>query len=301
MKAVHHVKRIIWVATLLSFAWSCGQTAKQNGDGKTDKSPISDASAAPSDVPAKTVAAKPDPVKTAAPADPAASTPTAPPFNVAALVGKLTWNADFYNNQKGQAYTGFDGQNVFIIPIDVEVYEILPAGTTLTDDQYDVLYESPEYLAAAKAEVAKISLTTDTAFLTSKMGGDYEVGRVYELTSVKAGTTTVTAKYGATTLPPITVTITPYTAAQVAAGKQRFTTAVTGATPSPACAACHTPPNGVDNSPYFEANYPDAGILSFVATGVNSDDGYKSATPHVMTFTTPDQKAGIVAYLRSIN
>jgi hypothetical protein len=49
------------------------------------------------------------------------------------------------------------------------------------------------------------------------------------------------------------------------------------------------------------AQFSDAALLSTIETGVNSDDGYKTQAPHVMTFTSATDKAGIVPYLRSLD
>jgi hypothetical protein len=100
---------------------------------------------------------------------------------------------------------------------------------------------------------------------------------------------------------PLAIEIASYTPAQVEAGKQRYNTAVAGATPSPACAACHRQETGVDHSPYFMAQFTDAALLSTIETGVNSDDQYQTSVAHKMTFTGANDKAGIVPYLRSLD
>jgi hypothetical protein len=221
-------------------------------------------------------------------------------FNIPELVGKMSWSAGFYNNNTGKVFTGFDGTNPFKVLVDLGVSGELPDTIQLSDEQAEKLYTSPEYEAAAKAEVAKLSFEADAAFVTVKMLEEYPGGRVYELTTVKSGATTAKGKYAAMEF-PLAVQITAYTAAQVTAGRQRYNTAVAGATPSPACATCHRSATGVDHSPYYMSQFTDAAILSTIETGVNTDDNYQTEAPHKMTFGSAADKAGIVPYLRSLD
>lgn len=228
---------------------------------------------------------------------PDASSPT---YSLPELVSKLTWSAEIANNQNNKVFSGYDGTNSYKILIDVAVFGELPSAIKVTEEQADALYDSPEYLAAAAVEAAKITFTADATLVSTKLSEEYKEGRVYELTTLKAGSGMAKASWGSTEI-PLAIQVTAYTAAQVTAGKQRYETAVAGATPSAACSTCHRSASGIDHSPYYMAQYTDAALLSTIETGVNSDDNYQTKSPHKMTFATPAAKAGIVPYLRSLD
>lgn len=221
-------------------------------------------------------------------------------FNIPELIGKMTWTARFYNNRSGKIFTGFDGTNAFKVLVDLGVAGELPESIELSDEQAEQLFTSADYETAVKAQVAKLSFEADAASLSVKMLEEYTEGRVYELTTVKAGPTTAKGKFGSTEI-PLAVEIAAYTAAQVTAGRNRYNTAVAGATPSPACATCHRSATGVDHSPYYLSQFSDAAVLSTVETGLNTDDNYQTEAAHKMTFATAADKAGIIPYLRSLD
>ncbi len=285
--------KILLSFALVLSAWSCS-SAKQS-EKTPEKAQTATAEKTGDSVPAK-------PEATPAGADPAAKpgTPPAKTYTIAELVSKLTWKAELANNSRLKVFSGFNGNNPFKILVDVVVYGELPSTISISADQEDELYDSPEYLKAAEAESPKISFTADPAFVTVKVVEEYAEGRLYELTTVKAGATTGMAKYGTTQI-SLAIQIATYTSAQITAGKQRYEAAVAGATPSPACATCHRAATGIDHSPYYMAQYSDAALLSTIELGVNSDDNYQTKTPHKMSFSSATDKAGIVPYLRSLD
>ncbi|WP_141732535.1 cytochrome c [Oligoflexus tunisiensis] len=277
----------IMITTLVA----CSGGSKQN-EGKTDTGTTQNAGSEtggdkPGEEPGGEQPKTDDPTKT-----PAA-------INIPELMNKMVWKADFGNNGSGKIFSGFGGGKVFKVLVDVYVYGELPEAdeAALSDDQLEALYTSTEYETKMKAEAAKVTFTADAAFVSMKVLEEYPAGKVYELTTVQAGTTTAKATYGTTEL-PLAVTITAYTAAQITAGLNRYNTA-NGA--SPACASCHRQATGVDHSPYLMSQFSDAALLSTIETGTNSDDGYKTETPHMMTFANATDKAGIIAYLRSLD
>lgn len=285
--------KVLWSSVLLLTLTACSSSSKQS-EGKPESGSAQNADGSKGDASGdskSTDGANTDSGKTG-------DTPAA--INIPELIGKMSWGAEFFNNGSGKIFTGFDGTNPFKVLVDVGVYGELPETVELSEEQLEKLYTSTEYETAAKAQVAKLSFEADAAFVTVKMLEEYPVGRVYELTTVKAGSTTAKAKHDAKEL-PLTVEIAAYTAAQVAAGKQRYNTAVAGATPSPACATCHRSATGVDHSPYYMSQYTDAALLSTIETGVNTDDNYQTKAPHKMTFGSATDKAGIVPYLRSLD
>ncbi|HYX38657.1 MAG TPA: hypothetical protein VE954_36600 [Oligoflexus sp.] len=283
-------KVLLSCAFLLSMA-ACSSPSKQS-EGQPESGKTESAEKSPAGTPAE--GAK------NADGTPSGTPAAAAPINIPELIGKMTWSAGFYNNSSGKVFTGFDGATAFKVLIDLGVRGDLPETVQLSEEQAEKLYTSPEFQAAAKGQVAKLSFEADPAFLTVKMVEEYPEGRVYEMTTVKAGAATAKGKFEAKEV-PLAITIATYTAAQVTAGRQRYNTAVAGATPSPACATCHRSATGVDHSPYYLSQFSDAAVLSTVETGLNTDDNYQTEAPHKMTFTGAADKAGIVAYLRSLD
>lgn len=246
----------------------------------------------------KEAAPQPSAENPAPPQEPGQAKPVT--YTIPELLGKLKWAAEIANNRNNKVFSGYDGTNSYKILIDVVVYGELPASITVTDEQLDALYESPEYLKVAAVEAAKINFTADATLVSTKISEEYDGGRVYELTTLKAGAGTAKASWGSTEI-PLAIQVSAYTAAQVTAGRQRYETAVAGATPSAACATCHRSATGIDHSPYYMAQFTDAALLSTIEAGLNTDDNYKTKSPHKMTFATPAAKAGIVPYLRSLD
>jgi hypothetical protein len=276
----------------LALVWSCSKgketdSTPERGQAASAENSKDDSPAADGSTPAQSDQAKP-------------GTPATPTYTISELVSKLTWAAEIANNANQKVFSGFDGTNTYKILVDVAVYGELPASITLSDTQELELYDSPEYLKAAEGEAAKINFVADATLVSMKLVETYAEGKLYELTTLKAGNGTAKVSWGATEI-PLAIQVTAYTAAQVTAGKQRYDAAVAGATPSPACATCHRAAQGVDHSPYYMSQYTDAALLSTIETGLNTDDQYQTKTPHKMTFATAAAKAGIVPYLRSLD
>jgi hypothetical protein len=281
----------VLLSSVLMISVAACSSSKQN-EGKTETGSTQDAQGTSKEPGSPPSAETPSPGSTG-------NVPAAA-FNIPELIGKMSWSAGFYNNSTGKVFTGFDGTNPFKVLVDLGVLGELPETVQLSEEQAEKLYTSPEFEAAAKAEVAKLSFEADAAFVTVKMLEEYPGGRVYELTTVKAGATSAKGKYATKEL-PLAIEITAYTPAQVTAGRQRYNTAVAGATPSPACATCHRAATGVDHSPYYMSQYTDAALLSTIEAGLNTDDNYQTQAPHKMTFSGAADKAGIVPYLRSLD
>ncbi|WP_141734000.1 hypothetical protein [Oligoflexus tunisiensis] len=229
--------------------------------------------------------------------EPNKSPDSAADINIPVLITKLTWYME--GNYFGdKIFTGFDGTNSFKVLVEPMLYGGLPESIQLTEEQEERFYNSPEFNDAWKAEFNKITVVPDPAFFTVNPVEVLPGWNVLELTSLKAGSSVVKMKYGAEEI-SLAATISAYTSAQVAAGKQRYNTAVEGATPSPSCITCHGGGDGRSHGAF--SLYSDAGQLAFIETGVNSDDDYETEAPHKMTFASADGKAGIVPYLRSLD
>ncbi len=271
-------------SSLLIFSAACGEK-KLEGEGKSEN--------ATADVNAKDIPATgtvPAIEKTPLPAE------KVPTINVAEVISKLTWTP-VTQYEKPNIYGGFDGVNTFRT-----VLFVFPMPN-LAEDLFEQIVPTPEFRAAFIAQRDKIAIEADPAFMDVSEVADPEkdnVFRAFILTSKKAGTTTLKAKLNAAEA-PLAVLLSAYTPEQTAAGRVRYTAAVEGATPSPSCASCHRAEGGRNHSPFFTSQYTDAGILSSVETGTNSDDQYKLKVTHLQTFATPEAKAGIVPYLRSLN
>lgn len=221
-------------------------------------------------------------------------------LDVAAMIASMSWKPYLYNNQTGKIYTGYDGQNEFKVVLDLGVYGELPSEDGLSEDDFDAIYGSDLYLEALEEKGAKLSVEVDAALLSSELVEEYPGGRLYLLTTVAAGDSSIKASFEGENL-DIEVSIAQYTPAQVAAGSERYNNDVTDNVPTRSCASCHQSENGIDHSPFFMAQFSDAGILSTIETGVNSDDDYNTSIPHQWGFDNDDQKNGIVAYLRSLD
>ncbi|WP_141733959.1 hypothetical protein [Oligoflexus tunisiensis] len=223
-------------------------------------------------------------------------------FNVPELISKMTWKLEFIMKPEN-IFTGFSGNYPFRVMIDPYLSSQLPESVELTKEQIKDLYGSAEYNAAVDAENKKLTVVTDDAFVSSS-GRELNDGNKkwtkYILTTLKTGMTAVKIKYGTIEM-TVPMLIVPYTVAQRNTGKARYNTAVEGATPSPACTTCHRSEQAHNHSPSIIASYTDAGLLSFIETGVNSDDKKTSVIPHKMTFANADDKSGIIAYLRSLD
>lgn len=217
------------------------------------------------------------------------------------LIAKLSWTPFIANAETDTVYSGFDGTNKFSTYIALIATGELPDEIKMSEKERDDFFSSAEYLKAERAQTDKMTLVVDPAFGTigaSKYWGPF---RMVLVTSVKAGSTVVTAKYGALE-EKAKFQITAYTPAQVASGKARYNTAVGGATPSPACASCHNGSgNAPSHSPTFLASYSDPSILSVVETGLNTDLDFELSVPHKWTFNSAAERASIVPYLRSID
>lgn len=136
------------------------------------------------------------------------------------------------------------------------------------------------------------------------------------LTTQAAGETTVSATIGGYTVTS-DVIVSSYTAAQVAAGDDRYNTTGTGDRQS--CASCHQEEGGVDHSPTEMAYHPDDALLLVITEGRYPDlcvtddgasctcdtegctrePGYALNVSHTWNLTEAEA-GGIVPYLRSL-
>ncbi|WP_141734011.1 c-type cytochrome [Oligoflexus tunisiensis] len=221
-------------------------------------------------------------------------------MSVPELVSKMTWSVVLNNVRFGKLFSGFDGTNSFKVLVDARVFGELPQEIQASEEKIIELYRGKDYESAAVAKAAGLSLEVDASFVTVSFKDISPGGRQYELTTQKAGSTSATFKLGSAEM-PLALEIAEYTAAQVAAGKQRYNTEVTGETYSPACASCHRTDRGANHSPYLMANYSDPGLLATIEAGVNTDDNWESNIPHKMIFANDAEKSGIVPYLRSLD
>lgn len=230
--------------------------------------------------------------------------PPPPPtntFDIAKLVSKMTWSARYFNNKVNKIFTGYDGVNSYRTLVEFGPFGQLPADIILNPLQIQAVYSSTQYNEAAKEQTKKLSFTVaDPTMVELTLIQELDQGRVYELISLKPGTTTAVGKFENSSQ-SISIQIASYTPAQVALGKSRYLNAVPTPPGSPACASCHIATTGADHSPYLMAQFSDAAILGSIELGVNGDDGYQLKVMHKLTFASPEEKAGIVPYLRSLD
>jgi cytochrome c553 len=124
-------------------------------------------------------------------------------------------------------------------------------------------------------------------------------------TTKAAGTTSISAMVDGATF-TVPVTIASYTAAQMTSGSARYTNTATGA--AGGCAGCHgNPQAGGGQNAFFKhssdylAYATDAEIGTLIETAAYPDGSLMAnAATHMFTFATPEDKAAMVAYLRSL-
>lgn len=177
------------------------------------------------------------------------------------------------------AYTGYDGTNTYKVPF----------STNLTEN---VTWE------VADPTIASI-VSVPAPEIYAEFGESWAM-----ITTLKAGTTTVTAVSGATRVDAELI-VAEYDPAVVAAGEVRYTAPANpeGAQRT-ACASCHAQANGVDHSPLELAFFQDADILSAITTGMypatEEYDGYVLQGVNHMWNLDAAEQAGIVPYLRAL-
>ncbi len=228
----------------------------------------------------------------------------------AEIVAKMEMVPFILNNRTGKLFTGFSpGPNfVFTSVVVVAADGIIPKDiqATISPPDSDRIYSSIDFQKKAAALKSKLTLTVDPAFFSVEELPAAEVSsnpnepvRVFFITSLKAGASNIDLSLEGKKI-SLAATIAPYTVQQLTDGSARYTTAVAGATPSPSCQSCHGAQGGANHSPTYLSQFGDAAILSTIETGKNSEDGYMTQIAHKMTFATPAQRAGIVAFLRSL-
>ncbi|MFW7377579.1 MAG: c-type cytochrome [Oligoflexus sp.] len=282
MKLNAQVRSLVALSTIASMSmWSCS-SSKQSDTTKTQPAVSENVDQNPKNP------------------QPDQESPAEEKLNISEIVAQMEWESFAFNNETGSVYTGFDGENEFLVAVGTVALGLLEDFEQYSEEQLDEIYESQEYADALAAKVATLAVEVDSNFFEIVEEAAFEEGKGYILRTLAAGSTSITLKFGETSS-SLTAEIAAYTPEQLAAGAERYNNAVAGDTPSPSCASCHAAENGVDHSPYFMAQFTDAGILSTIETGINSDDDYQTSAPHQMTFSSEEQKNGIVAYLRSLD
>ena len=171
-----------------------------------------------------------------------------------------------------KAHSGFDGTHAFKVPLITNL-EPDPVWT-LADPSIGTLQavqSPPEWEAT---------------------GGSWAL-----ITTLKPGVTELSATVGTVTA-STTLTVTAYTAADVAIGETRYREPADAGPNRVPCASCHEKEDGADHSPVRAAMYDDAGLLTIIKTGELAGE-ITLRVPHKWDITAAEQK-GIVAYLRSL-
>ncbi|SMF52688.1 hypothetical protein [Pseudobacteriovorax antillogorgiicola] len=107
------------------------------------------------------------------------------------------------------------------------------------------------------------------------------------------------------------VTVYSYTQAQIDLGQARYNAAFTdeNGVESPSCASCHQAANGVDHSPLLIGTCSDVEIIGAVEAGAYAPDadnpnsfcaGYQLTVAHSWGFASPEERDGVIAYLRTL-
>lgn len=228
--------------------------------------------------------------------------------NSGALAGRsgaTDTNVDRGNGEGGENelafYTGIDGVNDYSL--------LLPSFQT-----YTLSDESIAKIEEIKVTFSEATINELLAMVTKKHP-ELDVERIkkrfsreqttFKLTPLKPGRTTISAtrrggrnntawKKGKT----IDLVITQYDAAIVESGKLRYTEDGSGASLK-ACKTCHE--TAEEGAPPHELGrimeISDKEALEWISTGKLG--GRKAKIPHAWEFSSEDQEAGIVAYLRT--
>lgn len=168
----------------------------------------------------------------------------------------------------GATHSGFDGTHTFRVPVAV--------------------YGSPDAtLGASDPSVASIAPATlvDTT---------QDTGKYFFVTTKKAGTVTLTASAHGRSV-TATLDVATYTAAEYAAGEQRY---MNGAASGPACVQCHGA-SGIDHSPSQMASATDGDVVSVITTGILVEGNPITSVRHKWAVTDAEAK-GLVVYLRAL-
>jgi mono/diheme cytochrome c family protein len=179
--------------------------------------------------------------------------------------------------------------------------------------------ERPEMVEALTKKQNEFSFTVDPTYFTdvalaippAALEGQPNYVKITQkfyarrLTTKAAGTTSITATIEGQPF-SVPVTIASYTAAQMTTGSTRYTSSATG--PAGGCAGCHGNPAAAGGqNAYFKhssdylAYGTDAEIGTLIETATYPGGAkMANAATHMFTFATPEEKAAVVAYLRSL-
>ncbi len=181
-------------------------------------------------------------------------------------------------------YSGVDGSKTFKVPLAV--------------------YDGESDLVVTASDPTALTLAKTTLKNPVSADGITDNGKYYMITSLKAGTYTLTAtsKGRSTTA---SITITDYAANRWSDGNARYNNGVTTMTADRACANCHVNGLAIDHSPAALATATDQEIGIIMTTGVKPGPSVikvpnEPGTQHKWTVSDL-QKDGLVTYLRAID
>jgi mono/diheme cytochrome c family protein len=175
-------------------------------------------------------------------------------------------------------HSGFDGEHAFKVPIAVY-------------DANDELVVSAKDPSAATIVAVKLE--------NPVVDGVLDNGKYFMVTPKKAGDIVLVAKSSGRSI-EAKLSVTAYTTAQWAAGKQRYENA--GTSGEPACTQCHAGSAGIDHSPAALASVDDQKVGTVITSGI-STSGFpiKESTGKGHRWeVTEDERAALVTYLRGL-
>lgn len=176
-----------------------------------------------------------------------------------------------------QAYSGFDGEHSFKVPI--AVYD--------ASDDLTVTATDPSAASIASVKLEK-PLRND---------GTYDNGRYFMVTIQKSGTITLIAQSQGRKV-QATINVAAYTSDAWTAGEARYTNG--GTNGDPPCTMCHAGSNGIDHSPAALAGATDAKIGAVITTGISTAGFPINATKGHRWTVTPDERDALITYLRGL-
>lgn len=187
------------------------------------------------------------------------------------------------------AYTGFDGEHTFAVPIAVYDGDKEDLRVTTADD--------------GSATIAPVELEKPVSDDGVRDNGVY-----YFITIRRASPTITLSATSRGRTAEAKIHVTAYDAARWVTGDTRYRTGNTSAN-NPPCLQCHSGGASIDHSPATMASAPDQQIGLIITSGIKPGPSYistscsscdKAGQSHRWT-VTDEERDGLITYLRSLS
>lgn len=174
-----------------------------------------------------------------------------------------------------RAYSGFDGEHAFRVPIAV--------------------YDADDDLTVTATDPSAVEIVPKTLAARPGDDGVTDNGKYFFVTVKKAGTITLQATSRGKTA-EAKIEVAEYAPSRWARGETRYNN--TGSGGQQACASCHAGGQAIDHSPAALATVTDEQVSAVITSGI-STAGFPISVGHRWTVTA-DELDGLVTYLRAL-